>query len=682
VVDDGIPVTAGAVRAGFGPGQRVAGYVLEEQIGAGGMAVVFRAVDERLGRPVALKILAPALAADLVFRKRFIRESRAAAAVDDPHIIPVYEAGEADGILFIAMRLVPGRDARTLLYHEGPLPPGRVAAIVSPVASALDAAHAAGLVHRDVKPANMLVDTRPDRPDHVYLSDFGLSKASLPSVGLTGSGFFLGTPSYTAPEQIQGGVVDGRADQYGLACAAFELLAGGPPFERDQGMAVIWAHLSEAPPSLCSRRADLPGPVDGVFARALAKGSEDRYPSCRDFAEALRAALGLMPYNSGPGIIPVLGRAKTEIARLPARNRAAGAGVPQQRIDAGNQPQDGGQDPPTIASTSARHADPAEALHDAAVSGPVADDGNYVAAVAFSPGGNTVAVGDSSGNTYLCEVATASVIENLTASLAESDPASHGVEAVAYSPDGSLLAAAAVDGTTRMWDLRSHQLRNVLTHPDSAAIETVAFSPDGSVLAAGDDNGNVCLWGVSTGNLTDTLTNPESQGVFSVAFSPDGSMLAAGDGNGSAYVWDARAGQLIAALAKRGAGEIFSVAFTDDGSVLAAGDGDGSIYLWDPGSGDQISVLTRRRSAGVSVLALAFSAHGLELAAGYSSGGICLWDALRRRPITMLGKRDDGPVFAVAYSPDSKALVTGHSDGEALLWDIDSGSWIVIVPSG
>src|SRR5580700_4465949 len=195
---------ATGVRAAFGPGSRLAGYVLEEQVGAGGMAVVFRAVDQRLGRRVALKILAPALAADQAFRQRFIRESRAAVAVDDPYIIPVYEAGEAAGVLFIAMRLVPGNDVRTLLHQQGPLAPGRAAAIISQMASALDAAHAVGLVHRDVKPANMLIDVRPGRADHVYLADFGISKSAVSSAGLTRTGQVLGTPDYLAPEQIEG----------------------------------------------------------------------------------------------------------------------------------------------------------------------------------------------------------------------------------------------------------------------------------------------------------------------------------------------------------------------------------------------------------------------------------------------------------------------------------------------
>jgi serine/threonine protein kinase len=283
---------------GLSVGSRIAGYRLEEQIGEGGMAVVFRARDERLQRQVALKILSPALAADEEFRRRFIRESRSAAAVDDPHIIPVFEAGDANGVLFIAMRYVPGGDVGTLVRRLGPLPSARAAAIVSAVASALDSAHAAGLVHRDIKPANMLVDSRPGRPDHVYLSDFGLTKGSSSSTSLTSTGHFMGTLDYSAPEQIRGQQVDARTDEYGLACVAFALLSGKPPFHRDEAMAVMYAHLSAPPPMLTSLRPGLPPEVDEIMRRALAKAPEDRYPSCGEFADALRIALGLGRYNS------------------------------------------------------------------------------------------------------------------------------------------------------------------------------------------------------------------------------------------------------------------------------------------------------------------------------------------------------------------------------------------------
>jgi len=311
----------------FKVGSKVGGYLLEEQIGQGGMAVVFRALDERLGRQVALKILAPALAGDEAFRQRFIRESRTAAAVDDPHIIPVFEAGDKDGVLFIAMRYVGGGDARTLINRESPLDTARVAAIVSPVASALDAAHAAGLVHRDVKPANMLLDVRPDRPDHVYLSDFGLSKAALGSTALTSAGQVLGTVDYAAPEQLEGKPVDGRADQYALACAAFEMLSGEPPFTRDQPLAVIYAHLSESSPRLSDKRSGLSLAVDDVFARALAKNPQERYGTCTEFAKALREATGLAPYEATAR--PV--RPATEVVppdRGPASDPSATVGGP------------------------------------------------------------------------------------------------------------------------------------------------------------------------------------------------------------------------------------------------------------------------------------------------------------------------------------------------------------------
>jgi Protein kinase domain len=276
----------------FNAGAQIASYQLEEEIGRGGMAVVYRARDVRLGRWVALKVLAQDYAQDEAFRQRFIRESRTAAAVDHPNIIPIFDAGEAGGVLYIAMRYVASQDVHSLLHSAGPLPTARALSIVGQVASALDAAHACGLIHRDVKPANMLLGGVADtgRADHVYLSDFGISKQLNATSSLTLTGQVLGTLNYLAPEQIEGRQVDGRADAYALACTAFELLAGAPPFRRDENMAVMWAQLNAPPPALTSLRPDLPPAVDQVLARALAKAPADRYPTCLGFSAALQQA--------------------------------------------------------------------------------------------------------------------------------------------------------------------------------------------------------------------------------------------------------------------------------------------------------------------------------------------------------------------------------------------------------
>ncbi|AVH60579.1 MULTISPECIES: serine/threonine-protein kinase [Streptomyces] len=273
-------------------GTQIAGYRVEREIGRGGMAVVYCARDLRLDRTVALKLLAPEMARNDTFRRRFTHESRVAAAIDHPHIVPIFEAGETDGVLYIAMRYVSGLDLRALLDRDGPLTVETALRIASQVASALDAAHEHDLVHRDVKPGNILVarGTDSDHPEHVYLTDFGLTKKSLSLTGFTTVGEFVGTLDYVAPEQISGRPVDGRCDLYSLACVVYETLAGGPPFQRDEDIALLWAHQYDQPPALSEKRAGIPLELDGVMAQALAKIPEDRYDSCLEFVAALRAA--------------------------------------------------------------------------------------------------------------------------------------------------------------------------------------------------------------------------------------------------------------------------------------------------------------------------------------------------------------------------------------------------------
>jgi serine/threonine protein kinase len=273
-------------------GDVLAGYRLDEVVGRGGMGVVYRATDERLGRPVALKLVAPELATDPGFRGRFLREAQLAASLDHSHVVPVHGAGEADGQLWLAMRFVEGEDLGALLRREGPLGPTRAVELCSQVADALDAGHAKGLVHRDVKPANVLVTEEGGR-EHCYLSDFGLARSGSERPAPGEAPHLSGTIDYTAPEQIAHEPIDARADVYSLGCVLYECLTGKPPFARPRMMATLFAHVQEEPPSLHETRPELPEAIDGVVAKALAKTPGDRYETCGDLCSAAGTALGL-----------------------------------------------------------------------------------------------------------------------------------------------------------------------------------------------------------------------------------------------------------------------------------------------------------------------------------------------------------------------------------------------------
>ena len=689
-----------AQLAGFRAGALVAGYRLEAQVGAGGMAVVFRARDERLGRLVALKILAPALTADAAFRRRFIAESRAAAAVDDPHIIPVYEAGEADGVLFIAMRFVQGGDLRLVLDREGALPPDRTAAFISPVASALDAAHRAGLVHRDVKPANILVDAREDRPDHVYLSDFGVSKGAMTSVSLTGTGQFLGTPDYSAPEQIQGWAVDGRADQYALACVAYQLLTGTVPFERDQGMAVLLAHLSEPPPSLSPRRPGLPGAADQVLARGMAKVPEKRYGSCRDFADALREALGLAPYHSR-GSAAVLDHPHPGIAlSQPGFSRSAAAGTGKAAVSA---------DPAAVDTVDSVPGGPVAAADVPAaaniVTGPRtgADDGAgtvsttaaavagegipaaaAMARAASPPTGNPAAVGESSklagelGEPAAQAGSPASAANILTAEQrARLDPGYGSDETQSARRPRRRIAHPLISiSAMTVWIRHYRFLAIAVAAAVLAAAVVVPFvlgSSPSSRLAdspssrpTGSPSYNPV--GSPSYNPVGTLADLSSGYYLSaMAFSRPGVILAAPSDVG-VNLWNIATRKLTATLTDPDSIGVSSVAFSPDGTTLAASEGN-SAYLWNIAARKLIGTFANPNSNGVG--SVAFSPSGTTLATGDdNSNSTDLWNIATRKLIVTLADPDSKGVDSVAFSPGGTLLATGDGNGSTYLWDI------------
>jgi YVTN family beta-propeller protein len=291
------------------PGATFAGYRVDSLVGRGGMGVVYRATDLSLERPVALKLIAPELADDARFRARFLKEQRLAASLEHPSVVPIYEAGEYGGRLYLAMRYVEGSDLKTVLHRDGKLAPERSLAILAQIADALDAAHRRGLIHRDVKPGNVLID----EDGHAYLTDFGITKRL--GAASTDTGHVMGTLDYLAPEQIRGEPVDPRTDCYALACVLFECLAGTPPFRRQTEAETLWAHLQEPAPPLRGHPE-----LDPVLQRGLAKERKDRHEGCAELIEAARAALGL----AAPASIR---RPRVRIALLRHRRAILSAGL-------------------------------------------------------------------------------------------------------------------------------------------------------------------------------------------------------------------------------------------------------------------------------------------------------------------------------------------------------------------
>jgi serine/threonine protein kinase/DNA-binding beta-propeller fold protein YncE len=706
--------------AGLGAGSLVAGYRLETRIGAGGMAVVFRARDEALGRTVALKVLAPALAGDREFRERFIRESRAAATVDHPHIIPVYAAGEGNGVLYLAMRFVSGGDLRTVISREGPLPRDRAAYLLSPVASALDAAHAAGLVHRDVKPANILVDTSPGRPDHPYLSDFGLAKGAASAAGLTGTGQFLGTPDFSAPEQISGKPVTARADQYALGCVAFTILTGALPFARSESMAVLWAHMYDPPPSVTDRRPDLPTAVDDVIARALAKNPEYRYATCGDFASALRRALRVASYagstpgfaSSGsaagdgsawqqnPGGFSAPPSTKTssvtshpsfppapapsvsrwrESSDLPSVPTAMAASQPEPTEDMDRLAYATYQPAPGYGDSRAINA-PVDAPVDAPVepiprtpdpAGLGVSRRRHAAGQVRRSRGPWVA---AAAAIILVGVA-AVVLWPSTGGKSSAGGNSHaGTRATVSAPGGTATRPASPVGAR---GITGKLVASILIQSPTGLLAT-AFGPDGTVNAL-DNSSDVYVSDIATQSKTSTISLPGGS-PGGGAFMPDGKTVAdLSCANNDAppckiILIDIATNRQEAVLPSIGPSGYLSGGNTTLASEDSEGDG---VDLWDLGSHALLADFTNPDDHFVTGLAVSLDGKTLA-AASDGSDNVYLWDTESRTLITTLHTGVAMGSGHLVFSGDGKTLAVSNGT-DTYVWDVNTKGEIATI---
>jgi serine/threonine protein kinase len=403
-------------------GATVGGYRIESLIGRGGMSVVYLAEHLRLGRQVALKLLAPSLSADAQYRERFAFESRRAAEIDHPNVVPIFDAGEADGQLYIAMRYIAGCDLKTLIRREGTLGVARTLFLLEQTADALDAAHERNLIHRDVKPANILIAEAADR---AYLTDFGVVKHT-GSQSLTKTGLVLGTIDYAAPEQIEGLAVDARTDVYALGCVLYECLVGQAPFERDGELAVMHAHLVQPPPRLSAALPSLPKGLDGVIATAMAKAKDDRYASCGDLVAATRHAV------------------------LERRSPPVSVVVPEALVVASPQPTEDLAQVGSAESETARPSDAGAADAPPPAAPPVREGRRFPSALPFLIVIAVVAAGASGLATYLATRGSGSSRppSTLPTSVPATTPAAAGAATSATTPTTASTPTTATTSAT------------------------------------------------------------------------------------------------------------------------------------------------------------------------------------------------------------------------------------------
>jgi serine/threonine-protein kinase len=568
-------------------GTIVGDYRIESVLGGGGQGMVYLAEHIHLGRKVALKLLRPELAADPEFRERFIREARLAATLDHPNVLPVYDAGEDHGMLFLAQKLVHGMDLGALVEREGRLAPDRAVQLLGPVASALDAAHHRNLVHRDVKPANILIQEAADEePERVYLSDFGLTKDLVSEQDLSGSGrltkagYFVGTPHYAAPEQIESAPIDGRTDQYSLTCVLYQCLTGQVPFPRPSETAVLVAHVVDPPPAPSRHTPGVPPAMDAVIATGMAKSKDARYGSCADMVRAARAALTAAP--PAPGLpTPPPGLPTPLPMRPDPTGGAFGAPPP----------------PPPPRPEAAGRRRTLLAVIAAAVAAAVLA---VVLIVALGGGGGAAKLGDDEmvitrfqggADDIVVETTTGTTIRNLSHDAGEDfmPSVSRDRSKVAFSSnrdggDDDIFVVNA-DGTGL------HQL----TFNADNDIEP-AFSPDGSKIAfASNRNGDIDIFVMNAdGSKPMDLTNDAGDDE-TPTWSPDGSQIA--------FMTNRRDGTTFDVFVMNADGtnqHLFAGGATNDGDPAWSPDGTKIAFSSDRNGGFDIFVRTVGSSEDVA----------------------------------------------------------------------------------
>ena len=624
-------------------------------VGRGGMGVVLRGRDPHLDRDVAVKVLDPQLANNEVARQRFCREARAAAAVTHDNLVAVHQVDDDDnGLPYLVMQLVIGESLDQRLKRVGKMTPGEVARLGQQAAAGLAAAHAGGLIHRDIKPGNILIEAGTDR---VKLTDFGLARAA-EDVKLTRTGFVAGTPLYMAPEQARGEEVDARADLFSLGSVLYEAGTGKPPFDGTTPLAVLRRVADETQPPLKQVVPDTPQWLSDVIDRLLAKEPADRFQTAHEVADIFATELARTQVFAEQAAGPC-GKTRSVYAlRRPGICWRDVIGKTLLFVGGGVV---GGlltwlllAPPPAEVASNPVVVTPPPAEPPIPPRATVPGNGGPVWALGFAPDGRLF-VGSEDGSTRVVS-AGGEVVRSL--------PRADGnVWTVDVSADGRFLLTATDDGEVRGFDLKT--FRPALSYADGASTKAAAFSPDGKRLATGDRGGAVRVWAADTGY---PVAEFEHKGtVHAVAWDPDGMHLASAGADGAAKVWnvaDPKADPVVLELHK---GPVYGAAFGPEKSahLLATAGWDGTVRLWDAKSG-----VLKHTLAGHSgdVWGVSFGHGGAVVASAGADGTVRVWDVATGAERQVF--RGDRPFHAVRFGPDGTTLAAGSRDGTVRVWEV------------
>jgi WD40 repeat protein/serine/threonine protein kinase len=632
----------------LGPLLHLEHYEVREVLGQGAMGVVLKAHEPALKRWVAIKVMAPELAADPVARQRFGREARAAAAVRHEHVVTIHAVSEIRGLPFLVMEYVEGGSLQDYLDLHGPPDWREAARLGAEVAAGLAAAHARGLVHRDIKPSNILLqaDGDADGLGRARIGDFGLARAA-DEVRLTLTGTVMGTPMYMAPEQARCESVDERADLFSLGSVLYTLCTGQEPFPFGSPVAVLRQVCETIPRPVRHVNPAIPPWLAAVIERLHAKRPADRLGSAAEVAQLLRYNL---EHPDAPRLVAPLPVA----SRRPRRKRLAVAAlVAVPLLACGLLVSESLHWTHLTGWVSSALAGRSELPLRATLQGHT----GLVWSVAYAPDGKTLATGGDDTTLRFWDPATGRQVGELPG---------HGsaVQGLAFTHSGKLLISGGADGTLRPWDMASRtEQPELVSH--NVNVRRFPISPDDRTVAVVTNTQEVELWDLADRTVRHKLTGLHGS-VMALAFSPDGKFLATGDTNGRIWLWDPDSGAELTNFR----GDRLSVralAFSPDTRTLAsAGTGDHDVKLWDVARRRQTATLAGFENGALNV---AFSPDGRLLAGGSRGGTVKVWEVASGQPVATVDAHQ-GSVYGLAFSPDGRTLATVGEDHVGRLWDL------------